>query len=101
MELARRGTAARNLARYPAAMSGNAQVPVPGCELRRAEAVLLGVQVGLMQVRTQQHQQRAVPVGEVRAGPAEQEQAHAPARAGVTQRGGRTLQKPQGPRSCH
>jgi hypothetical protein len=25
------------------------QVPVPGSELRRAEAVLLGVQIGLMQ----------------------------------------------------
>ncbi len=63
------------------------QVPVPGGELGHAEAALLGVGVGLMQVRAQEHQQRAVPVGEVRAGSAEQEQADAAARAGQMPRG--------------
>jgi hypothetical protein len=41
------------------------RVPVPGGDLGRADAALLGFQVGLMQVGAQQYQQHAVPLGEV------------------------------------
>ena len=50
------------------------QVPVPGGELRGRVAAALGVEVGLVQVRAQHGEQVAVAVGEIRAGPAEEDQ---------------------------
>ena len=47
------------------------QVFLPGGELGDRVAAAFGVEVGLVQVRAQQHQQRAVTLGEVRPGPAD------------------------------
>ena len=41
-------------------------------------AAAFGVEVGLVQVRAQQREQRAVTLGEVRPGPAEQKQPQGP-----------------------
>ena len=49
------------------------QFPVPGGELRCAATAALRVNIGLVQVGAQQGEQVAVPLGEVRAGPAEEE----------------------------
>ncbi len=43
-------------------------------------AAAFGVEIGLVQVRAQQHQQRPVMLGKVGSGPAEEEQPHGPAR---------------------
>ena len=45
------------------------QVPVPGGELGDGVTATFGVQVGMVQVGAQQREQRAVALGEVRAGP--------------------------------
>ena len=52
------------------------QVPVPGGELGDGVTATFGVQVGMVQVGAQQREQRAVALGEVRAGPTEKEQPH-------------------------
>ena len=52
------------------------QVVLPGGEPGDRMAAPLGVQAGLVQVRAQQCQQRPVPLGEVRAGAAVQDQPH-------------------------
>src|SRR4029077_1856289 len=54
------------------------QVPVPRGEPGDGMAAAFGVQVGLVQVRAQQREQRAVTLGEVRAGPAAKIQPHDP-----------------------
>jgi hypothetical protein len=49
--------------------------PVPGGELGGGAAAAFGVEVGLVQVGAQQGQQCPVALGEVRPGPAAQQQA--------------------------
>jgi hypothetical protein len=41
-------------------------------------AAPFGIQVGVVQMGAQQREQRAITLGEVRAGPAEEEQPHGP-----------------------
>ena len=62
------------------------QVPVPGGELGDGVTATFGVQVGMVQVGAQQREQRAVALGEVRAGPTRRtaawtDQAQTPGRA--------------------
>jgi len=57
------------------------QLALPGREPRGAEPELFRGPVRLVQVRAQQGQQPAVPLGEVRARPAEEDQPHAAPRA--------------------
>jgi hypothetical protein len=49
---------------------------VPGGELRDWVPAALGVEVGLVQVRAQHGEQVAVALGEVRAGPAEEDKPY-------------------------
>jgi hypothetical protein len=56
------------------------QVFLPGGELGDGVAAVFGVEVGLVQVRAQQHQQRAVTLGKVRPGPAGEDQPRGPPR---------------------
>ena len=49
-------------------------------------AAVLGIQVGVVQVRAQQREQRPVTLGEAWTGPAEKEQPHGPATAHVRAR---------------
>jgi hypothetical protein len=78
------------------------QVLLPGGELGDGVAAAFGVQVGLVQVRAQQGEQRPVALGEVRAGPADKVEPHRPPGPGGSPR--RTGQaqlelmlRPQGP----
>src|SRR6201986_5634490 len=57
------------------------QLALPGREPRGAEPELFRGPVRLVQVRAQQGQQPAVPLGEVRARPAEEDPPHAAPRA--------------------
>ena len=67
------------------------QVILAGGEPGDWVAAPFGVQVGLVQVRAQQHQQRPVTLGEVRAGASVKDQPHIP-----PGRGGRLRQLRQG-----
>ena len=54
------------------------QVGLPGGEPGDGVAAPLGVQIGLVQVRAQQREQRPVPLGEIRPGLAEEEHPDGP-----------------------
>src|ERR1700678_1396297 len=58
------------------------QLLLPGCELGGGVATALGVEVCLVQVRAQYGQQVAMTAGEIRAGPAEEDQPQRPSRPG-------------------
>src|SRR5262249_49098421 len=54
------------------------EFPVPGGDAGDWVAAALGVEVGLVQVRAQHGEQVAVAFGEVRAGPADEDQPQGP-----------------------